>query len=262
MIAAVNHVNFSSLSTKDHFSFNLPAKEIHVWLINIDKVVGENLTLFEDGKAAELDSSLFQKRFKNSRKSLRYLLSRYLEISPELLHFGKTDRGKPLLLSHPEISFSIAHTDSLLVFAFARHPVGIDLERKRPVKFTAIAKKFFATHELDFLKHLTEERFFYLWTAKEAGLKADGCGITEGLRNASTVIEQDSITGLHLNDRFMSIIPWCLKEELPIKKPLNIEEASTIDSSLENDHIGSVASFVPPSLIRWYDLRAVDSLVS
>ena len=228
----MNHVNFSTESIKKGFSFHLPSKEIHVWVTNVNKNSPDGFAHSQHEKKTNLDFSLFQKRIESSRKSLRYLLSRYLEISPECLQIEKTERGKPMLLSHPEISFSMAHSGPLLALAFARPPVGIDLERKRNVKAVAIAQKFFTPHEIEFLKHSPEERFFYLWTAKEAALKADGCGITEGLRKAVAVIEKDFITGLHLKQQLMTIIPWSL------------------DAEMENDFIGSVASFVSPESTR------------
>jgi phosphopantetheinyl transferase len=215
---------------KDHVSFELPPQEIHIWIMDIH-------SCSHCLPSWDRDTIL-----RPSQRYLCFLLSRYLNISPEYLHIQKTERGKPILRSHPEISFSLAHSRDLLVLAFARDPVGIDLEKKRTVRATAIAKKFFSQHEEAFLRQSPEDHFFYLWTAKEAALKADGCGLARGLRQAITVIKKNRIQGVYLKKRFMTVIPWYL------------------DKHLKNYFIGSLASFVSPSLIRWYDLRGMRKL--
>jgi phosphopantetheinyl transferase len=325
----MNRVDFSLQSIKEHFSFHLPEKEIHIWLTRIfhtdrdeeaakadgatpavgrargeaalplgsperarragaseptqrsilmqgsrspyrpsqnrsltqhpsglpaysgdrDEILGLP-TLYSLGVDPSIvdkedhssDFSFFRQRAHQSQIGIHFLLSRYLELSPEQLLIQKTERGKPILANHPEISFSIAHSGDLLVLAFARHPIGIDLEHVRPVRGGAIAQKFFTIKEMKFLSEVSEEDFFYLWTAKEAALKADGCGITEGLREAITNIEEHSILGVDLHGRSISITPWFLK------------------ATLNKHFIGSVASFVSPTLIRWYDCRSADIL--
>lgn len=236
----MNCVDFSLLSIKDNFSFQLPEKEIHIWLTYLNTCSGNHLKI--DSEKRDSNFSLFESRVHSSQIYLRFLLSHYLEISLERLIINKTERGKPILLSHPKISFSIAHSGGLLALAFARHPIGIDLEHVRPVRGGEIAKKFFTLEEIKFLSVSSEEDFFYLWTAKEAALKADGCGITEGLRQAVTKIEEHSILGVDLHGRSISIAPWFLK------------------TTLKKHFIGSLASFVSPSLIRWYDCRSADIL--
>lgn len=223
-------------------NFYLPGKEIHVWVIDMKHYLASDCMNYPVLPSSNLDFSSLRTSVKHSEKLLRYLLSHYLEISPEFLVIENTERGKPILPSYPEISFSLAHSGDLLVLAFARDLVGIDLEKKRSVKAMAIAQKFFFPHEIKFLQSSPEKHFFYLWTAKEASLKADGCGITEGLRQAITVIEENIVTGVYLQKRLITITPWSL------------------DAPLEDHFIGSIASFFPPSLIRWYDLRSACTL--
>ena len=222
----MKHVFSRNPLMKGHVSCELPPKEIHIWVIDIHSC--SHCFPSWDG-----DTSL-----RPSQRYLCFLLGRYLNIAPEYLHIERTERGKPMLVSHPEISFSLAHSGELLVLAFARHPVGIDLEKKRAVRAIAIAKKFFSLQEIEFLKQSPEDHFFYLWTAKEAALKADGCGLTRGLRQAITVIEENRIQGIYLKEHLMRLIPW----------------------QLDDHFIGSLASFVSPSLIRWYDLRGTSNI--
>ncbi len=236
----MNRIDFSLQSIKDNFSFQLPENEIHIWVTHLNACSGNYLKI--DGKKKDSSFALFESKIHGSQICLRFLLSHYLETSTKHLQINKTELGKPILISHPEISFSIAHSGGLLALAFARHPVGIDLEIVRPIRGGAIAKKFFTPQEIKFLRRSLEEDFFYLWTAKEAALKADGCGITKGLRQAVTRIDENFLLGVDLYGRSITVTPWFLK------------------TTFKKYFIGSVASFVSPSLIRWYDLRSTDSL--
>jgi phosphopantetheinyl transferase len=64
--------------------------------------------------------------------------------------------------------------------------VGVDIEKSRPVAdVVALAHRFFTAPEAAFLADcpasLRNEAFLTMWSAKEAGLKALGCGIDFGL---------------------------------------------------------------------------------
>jgi len=222
----MKHIFSRNPLMKGHVSCELPPKEIHIWVVDM-----HSRSHFFN--SLDRDNSL-----RPSQRYLCFLLSCYLNIPAEYLHIQKTECGKPMLGSHPEISFSLAHSGELLVLAFSRHLVGVDLEKKRSVRAMAIAKKFFSSHEIEFLKQSPEDHFFYLWTAKEAALKADGCGLARGLRQAITVIEENRIQGIYLKKRLMRLIPW----------------------QLDDHFIGSLASFVSPLLIRWYDLRGTSNI--
>jgi 4'-phosphopantetheinyl transferase len=71
----------------------------------------------------------------------------------------------------------------MLVLAVSRtHAVGVDVEAlTRKVELLALAQRYFATHEYEDLRDLEDsaqrERFFTLWTLKEAWLKARGLGL-------------------------------------------------------------------------------------
>jgi phosphopantetheine--protein transferase-like protein len=75
--------------------------------------------------------------------------------------------------------FNVAHTLGKGLIAFARHPVGIDVERIRPVENAkGLMQRYFSPSEYaQWQKSTAEGRadvFFRLWTSKEAVLKAVG----------------------------------------------------------------------------------------
>jgi 4'-phosphopantetheinyl transferase len=126
---------------------------------------------------------------------------------PEAWRFVATDRGKPQFA--PETSapfaFNLSHTHGCVAVAIAhvRSPdlrascrVGVDVEALgRDPDVDGIADRYFAPDEVTWLRQAAgnarRERFFRLWTLKEAYLKATGEGIAESLHAISFALNDD-----------------------------------------------------------------------
>ncbi|MEM1483560.1 4'-phosphopantetheinyl transferase superfamily protein [Oscillospiraceae bacterium PP1C4] len=91
--------------------------------------------------------------------------------------------GKPFLPEHSGLHFNLSHTSGAVVCALSGHPVGVDIERARPVR-PALAARCFTQAEREYA--VDEARFLEVWTRKEALLKRDGRGITVPLRELET----------------------------------------------------------------------------
>ena len=92
--------------------------------------------------------------------------------------------GKPFLAGFDIFHFNLSHSGTYAVCAFDKTPVGIDIERIKPVK-AGIAERFFSAEEQQFLNTCsqnTPKAFFAVWTRKEAFLKAVGKGLRMDLR--------------------------------------------------------------------------------
>ena len=135
---------------------------------------------------------------------LRTTLSRYTDRAPARWRFDKTEHGKPFLIDHDALhaSFSLSHTRGMVACAVTSDvDVGVDVECvDREVNAAAIAERFFAPAETRLLRQLgpdaQRDRFFDLWTLKEALLKALGAGLTMPL--ASLVFSVDAAGGVAL----------------------------------------------------------------
>lgn len=154
-----------------------------------------------------------RQRFLVGRAFMRTVLAECLgHGDPANLQFSFNAHGKPELAgSHQgQLHFNLSHTDAMLVLAVnRRHAVGVDVEAvTRKVELLALAKRYFAGHEYEDLANLDEaaqrERFFALWTLKEAWLKARGLGLhiplddfSFNLAGANPIVE----FGPQLNDR-------------------------------------------------------------
>lgn len=114
-------------------------------------------------------------------------LAEYCGIDPASVRFARTEKGKPYA-SGLDAHFSISHSGHLVVCALSDRPVGIDVERIRPIK-EELAKRVCTAPELFWMQSapgwgqtLTGEamiRFFRIWTSKEAWFKMTGTGITD-----------------------------------------------------------------------------------
>lgn len=97
---------------------------------------------------------------------------------------GFCKNGKPCFTQHPEIYFNLSHSGTVVVCCVSNRPVGIDVEGGRPCRLK-VAERFFSERERAWMEEAeTEQRFFRLWTLKEAYSKADGAGISLGIGRA------------------------------------------------------------------------------
>ncbi|QFT32228.1 4'-phosphopantetheinyl transferase sfp [Labrenzia sp. THAF82] len=97
------------------------------------------------------------------------------------IKFALSDYGKPFL-SGTSIRFSISHTEGLVAVAIAREiEIGVDVEFSRDLSDRErVAQAVFCQEEIWEMDASAEplERFFQLWTAKEAVMKATGLGFS------------------------------------------------------------------------------------
>jgi 4'-phosphopantetheinyl transferase len=132
-------------------------------------------------------SEKLQLHFALTRGSLRHILACHLSCAPAQVPLQYTALGKPFI-EDEELHFNLSHSGDFGVVAIAsKDLVGVDIERcessNKP--YYEIAKRFFTVTEFKALLHCPiregEALFYYLWTQKEAFLKAIGEGLGFGL---------------------------------------------------------------------------------
>lgn len=116
------------------------------------------------------------------------ILSSEFGISPDAIKIITNEHNKPALESQSNIHFNLSHSGDWVIAAFSSKPVGIDIEKIKPVNLQ-IAWRFFSENEVEFLKSLPEDIrehwFLKLWTIKESYLKALGTGLSRPMRSFS-----------------------------------------------------------------------------
>ncbi len=179
---------------------DIQSNEIELWFteenqIDDQELLNEYRSLINDEELKRYERLVFpphQKQFLVSRALLRTVLGQYLDQPPETLVFARNSYGKPRIASFEKslpISFNLSHTDGLCVLAVTReNDLGVDVEYlTRKVDILNLAKRFFSEQEYAELAALDvekfDERFFRLWTLKEAYIKACGMGLSISLKD-------------------------------------------------------------------------------
>lgn len=76
--------------------------------------------------------------------------------------------GKPVFADHPAIQFSISHTHRAALVGVHDEPLGVDIERLRPVRKRTMQRLAGTT---------SSDQFFERWVQREACAKCNGIGL-------------------------------------------------------------------------------------
>jgi 4'-phosphopantetheinyl transferase len=112
---------------------------------------------------------------------------RILNMQRSLEELTVSEAGRPFIPNCCD--FNISHTDGLVICAMSeRGKIGVDTEAIKPIDYQNF-KGVFHEREWNALMQATqvEEKFYEIWTLKEAVVKADGRGLHEKLHSWSVV---------------------------------------------------------------------------
>ena len=177
--------------------FKLPVQTVHVWKLSLDAgMLGRSadmtslLSPDEIARASGISNKVDRSRFVAGRASLRWLAARYIGRSPSSLLFKYGRNGKPFLRGSRLpfcLHFNLSHSGDLVLLAFARSEVGVDIEKcKKGLSCKAIARRFFSDPEVTEIDGMTglraRDAFYRCWTRKEALVKANGGGMFRDMK--------------------------------------------------------------------------------
>ncbi|WP_316809587.1 4'-phosphopantetheinyl transferase family protein [Pedobacter agri] len=164
--------------------------DIGVYYEKIKDDYREILSVEEVEKALKFRSIDDANRFICTRYGIRNILSFFMNISPKSIVFQLGFNNKPYLEG---IEFNITHCADLVIFAISKNPIGIDIEFcKKDFDFNGITAITFTKPELKLLKNgpYANQTFYWLWTRKEALLKATGEGLIDQINEISVLKDQ------------------------------------------------------------------------
>lgn len=132
--------------------------------------------------------------YTTAHAALRVLVGGLIDCPPRALTFATTGNGKPVLCPDRHgvalasaLHFNISHTRGMVAVALSGSPIGVDVERVRPLAdMRQLVADLMAREALEAYDAATdaEERaalFFRYWTLGEAFIKATGQGLDQGL---------------------------------------------------------------------------------
>ncbi len=173
---------------------------LHLWRIDLsDGADGPYWGCLSEDEVTRAQRYRFERdrtRFVQSRGSLRHILSRYTTQVPADITFTYGPYGKPSCPTdtEPNLSFNLSHSGNVALCAITRNRrVGIDVEQYREIThFDSLSRRCLSEAEIPHLQSLPPDQqqhtFLQYWTAKEAYLKAIGCGLTQSLTSVTLQI--------------------------------------------------------------------------
>jgi 4'-phosphopantetheinyl transferase len=171
--------------------------EVHFWSVRLDgllraeiQTVEQVLSGDEQDRAQRMTSREHRRRWVVSRFALRDILARYCGAAAHDITFRYGPNGKPEVATDKSVGpirFSLSHSEELAVYAVAGEPLGVDLERHRPLPVEDLASRFLSDAEAAAVARergeAASQLFITCWTRKEAYLKAIGVGLSGSLRD-------------------------------------------------------------------------------
>ncbi len=119
----------------------------------------------------------------------RLSLAVYICLAEAMRAFGIDDmpkwsylaKGKPCFKEDIGLYFSLSHSEDIAIAAVSEHEVGIDIERINDFR-KGVCRKYFSQCEAEYVLGETDydtskDKFFRIWTLKEAFSKMTGGGI-------------------------------------------------------------------------------------
>ena len=165
-----------------------------ICMIHTDSFPAQEISSFQELLSVQEQEKAARFRFVRDKNSyiithavLRSILGVHLDSQPAEIEFISNDFGKPSLAEkYKKINFNLSHSSGLSALAFSTgSEIGVDVEKIDPeFDFNLIAKAHFSRAENSFIHEVPgkeRERFYIVWTRKEALLKAVGTGIGDYL---------------------------------------------------------------------------------
>lgn len=194
--------------------FHRLESQAHVWLESPGSISDPSL-LSQCRRLLSQDELARHRRYRFTRDRhvflvshalLRCVLSRYVSIEPSAWRFENRAHGRPEISARQDahgLRFNLSHTNGLVACVVTRHvDCGVDVENiTRQSDYAGIAGKMFSAEENRALEGMPAEnrveRFYSLWTLKEAYVKARGLGLSMPTRDISFSLDGDAIIAVH-----------------------------------------------------------------
>lgn len=174
------------------------------------------MTVFEVEQHSDFSflppSELHEAQHEAGRALVCSLLAKYSGKDKESVLIKTNEKGKPFT---DDLHLSIAHSGTFVCAALSDRPVGIDIEPLRDFD-ERIVTRYFYPSEQGWLSQASDEgerreRFWMVWTAKEALLKRSGVGLS-GLSECDTFAEMQ---GVRISQTVKDGYALCLAETVP-----------------------------------------------
>ncbi|WP_276166307.1 4'-phosphopantetheinyl transferase family protein [Zobellia alginiliquefaciens] len=228
----------------------LTENDAHVWNFKVSDFdeMGTYLKLLSLDEKERVTRFKFEKDRKTyilARGLLRVLSGRYLNVSPEKIHFKYSEYGKPDYNLETSIKFNVSHSGELIVLVFVKNStIGIDVEKiKTDFDVLKLAENFFSFKEIEMLndvpKNDLHRAFYCCWTRKESFIKAKGIGLSFPLASFTVSLEDENAELLRTD--------W---------NPQEKNQWKLFSFGLQNDYVGAITVATGIRSVLYFNLEA------
>lgn len=157
----------------------------------------ENFLKYEEiEKLTAYKSEVSKMNFAVSRSILNKSFETILRVPFADVIVLRDKHHKPYIKNQNEIKFNISHTDGYVVIGFSKKELGVDIEKVNvDFAFEDILEDCFTFREINNIG-FDASMFYKYWTAKEAYLKYEGCGLIRSPREIEII---------HIDDQMIKI---------------------------------------------------------
>jgi 4'-phosphopantetheinyl transferase len=184
----LNNIDWVSGSGCDYAMGN----HVDIWRINITSnlsFLNTFLTIMHPDEIARANRYFHirdKNRFIVSRGALRNILGKYLNLQPSAVEFEVGPNKKPYIKSNAgnTLCYNLSHSGDWILLAVSNSEIGADTEFiNNSYGYKDVLQDNFSNKEITYINQASSiERFFMLWTRKEALTKATGKGLDEDLK--------------------------------------------------------------------------------
>lgn len=172
--------------------------DFNLSFLNIDSIDDGRLALAFEAMSDERKKETLsiipenKKRQKIAADMLcRQMLAEADGVDPADIIISKSNDGKPFA-ENSSNKFSLSHCGSLVVCAVSKKEIGVDIEKIRNVRLK-MADKFACESEIAYIGE-NPERFFEIWTLKEAYFKCKGTGLGADIKSVCFDVNGERIS--------------------------------------------------------------------
>lgn len=148
----------------------------------------------------KIKNTAMKERYFVCRCVLKQIISAYTHQRTSDVKIGYNSFGKPFV-QDSRIHFNLSHSGDHLVIGVSDEELGVDVETIRPINLD-VAKSFCTENELSYIHHAEDryDRFFRVWTLKEAYVKKIGKGLYFDVKNIDLSIEDSGMITFKINN--------------------------------------------------------------
>ena len=165
---------------------------IDIWEVGINsqniRIAEQYTTLLSDLELDNLNKFKFFKDYSVylvSHVAMRLLISEYTNTDPKKISYYYSKNGKPWISK--DICFNLSHAHKKAIIGFHKKDIGVDIEYKKDLEdYNSIEDLVYIKEEKEYIKNgYRRERFYELWTKKEAIIKGIGIGFSKNVKDLS-----------------------------------------------------------------------------